>query len=61
MESAQNLGTEKPPPLLASDGVRILENETTLPSSPAPSLRSDWFAGGSANREDLRKLVEYWD
>jgi hypothetical protein len=35
MESAQNLGTEKPPPLLASDGVRIFEKETILSFSPS--------------------------
>jgi hypothetical protein len=49
MESAQNLGTEKPPPLLASDGVRIFEKETTLSSSPAASFRPVWFLEASRN------------
>lgn len=45
IKSAQNLGTENPPPLLASLGVRILAKETN-PSPPSTT------SGGDEEEED---------
>lgn len=53
-ESAQNLGTEKPPPLLASEGVRILAND----KDRTLSLSSSFGGGGGAGAGVLKDTAE---
>ncbi|XP_044969840.1 uncharacterized protein LOC123429941 [Hordeum vulgare subsp. vulgare] len=59
MVSAQYLGTEKPPPLLASDCVRVLANDAGFSCSPsAATAASSWtLPSASVSPSGARRIL----